>query len=249
MTQINAEQNFQRIPTWGIYQILMLTSPACQTGVLYFSWKKGKTGDPLYKVCDKDVAMLRYESGFTLIELLVVITLISLSITLAVPSWEQISQKRRLTNATEQVASLLSVAQSEAQKRNLPISLAYSRTGNQDWCVGANEGATACDCTITDTTSAEFCSVDGLPRKIEASAFQLLSLIEATDTQPADGDSFITFDPVRGILEPAGDRLQFTFESSDGRLQLRLVISPTGLLTICNSGEDRTVGGYPTCVS
>jgi len=194
--------------------------------------------------------MLRYESGFTLIELLVVITLISVSITLAVPSWDQISQKRRLTNATEQVAALLSVAQSEAQKRNLPISLAFSRSGNQEWCVGAIEGENSCDCTETDTTSTEFCAIDGVPRKIEASRFQNLSLIEASDNKPEDdGDSFITFDPVRGILEPVGDRLEFTFESLDGHFQLRLVISPTGLLTICNSGEDRTVGGYPTCMT
>jgi type IV fimbrial biogenesis protein FimT len=193
--------------------------------------------------------MLRYESGFTLIELLVVITLISLSITLAVPSWDQISQKRRLTNATEQVASLLSVAQSEAQKRNLPISLAYSRTGDQEWCIGAIEGSAACDCTETDTSSAQFCAIDNVPRMVEASRFQLLSLIDASDTQPVDGDSFITFDPVRGILEPAGDRLELTFESLNGQFQLRLVISPTGLLTICNSGEDLIVGGYPTCLS
>jgi len=193
--------------------------------------------------------MLRYESGFTLIELLVVITLISVSITLAVPSWEQISQKRRLTSATEQVAALLSVAQSEAQKRNLPISLAFSRTGNQEWCVGAIEGSAACDCTEQDPSSAQFCAIDNVPRMIDASSFQLLSLIQASDTQPEDGDSFITFDPVRGILEPAGDRLEFTFESLDGHFQLRLVISPTGLLTICNSGGDRTVGGYPTCLS
>jgi type IV fimbrial biogenesis protein FimT len=193
--------------------------------------------------------MLRYESGFTLIELLVVITLVSISLTLAVPSWQQVSQKRHLTSATEQVASLLSVAQSEAQKRNLPISLAYSRAGDQQWCVGAIEGSAACDCTETDSSSAQFCAIDNVPRMVEASTFQLLRLIEVNDTQPEDGDSFITFDPVRGILEPAGDRLEFTFESSDGHFQLRLVISPTGLLTICNSGEDRTVGGYPACIS
>jgi len=193
--------------------------------------------------------MLRYESGFTLIELLVVITLIGVSISLAVPSWDQISQKRSLTNGTEQVAALLSVAQSEAQKMNSPISLAFSRTGNQEWCVGASEGSSACDCTETDTTDSDFCAVDGVPRMIDSTTFRLLSLTEASDTQPDDGDSFITFDPVRGILEEAGDRLQFTFESMDGHFQLQLVISPTGLLTICNSGGDRTVGGYPACVS
>ncbi len=75
--------------------------------------------------------MSRKYSGFTLIELVVVITIIGLAITLATPSWDVVSQKRKLTNATEQVASLLVVAQSEAQKRNQAVSLAFSRSGNQ----------------------------------------------------------------------------------------------------------------------
>jgi len=169
--------------------------------------------------------------------LLVVITLIGISVTIAVPSWEQVSQKRRLTSATEQVAALLAVAQSEAQKRNQAVSLAFSRSGDNNWCVGAITGPSGCDCTETDTTSAQFCAI-----------FQFLKLIEASDTQPGEGDSYITFDPVRGILQPAGDKLQLTFESSGGYYQLRLVIGPTGLLSICNSGEDRIVGGYGTCL-
>jgi len=192
--------------------------------------------------------MFRNKLGFTLIELLVVITLIGISVTLAVPSWEQVSQKRRLTNATEQVASLLAVAQSEAQKRNQAVSLAFSRTDDQNWCVGAVTGSSGCDCTETNTESAQYCAIDGTPYRIEASTFQFLSLVEASDTQPGEGDSFVTFDPIRGILQPAGDRLQFTFESSGGYFRLRLVISPTGLVTICNADSDRVVGGYATCL-
>jgi len=62
--------------------------------------------------------MIQNKSGFTLIELLVVIAVIGISVTLAVPSWEQVSQKRNLTNATEQIAAVMAVAQTEAQKRN-----------------------------------------------------------------------------------------------------------------------------------
>ena len=192
--------------------------------------------------------MLLHKSGFTLIELLVVLAVIGLSITLAVPSWELVSQKRSLTNATEQVAAFLTIAQTEAQKRNQAVSLAFNRTGDQDWCVGKTTGQALCDCTDTDPDSAQYCTIDGTLSSLGADSLPSLSLIEAKDTQPSSGDSFITFDPVRGILQPVGDKLQLTFESTGGHYQLRLSISPTGLLKICNPEGTRMVGGYAKCV-
>jgi prepilin-type N-terminal cleavage/methylation domain-containing protein len=192
--------------------------------------------------------MFQKRSGFTLIELLVVLAVIGISITLAVPSWQYVSHKRNLTNATEQVAALMSFAQTEAQKRNRTISLAFNRTDNLDWCVGATLGSSGCDCSETDPASSGFCTIDGTPSSMGATSFRLLKLVEASDSQPAGGDSFITFDPLRGILQPTGDMLQFTFESTNGNFQLRLLISPTGLLRICNPDSDRQVGGYKSCV-
>lgn len=193
--------------------------------------------------------MSQNDSGFTLIELIIVLTIISLAITLATPSWEMVSQKRRLTNATEQVAALLVVAQSEAQKRNQPVSLAFNRTGDQSWCLGAVLSPTGCDCDVTDTGSAQYCTIDGTPSRIEAESFGSLNLLEAIDTKPGSGDSFITFDPVRGILQPAGDKLQLTFEATGGYYQLRLVIGPTGLLRICSPDADKAVAGYTACAT
>ena len=193
--------------------------------------------------------MLRNKLGFTLIELLVVITIISIGITLAVPSWERASQKRRLTNAAEQVAAFLITAQSQAQKRNRPVSLSYHHSGDHNWCVGAVLGAVGCDCTETDTSSAQYCSIDGITSSIQTESFPSLSLIAASDGRPVDGDSYITFDPIRGILQPTGDKLSFTFESAGGYFQLQLRVSPTGLLTICNPDESREVGGYFICAA
>ena len=185
--------------------------------------------------------------GFTLIELSIVLAVIGVAITLAVPSWEQITQKRRLTNATVQVASLLLVAQSEAQKRNQEVSLAFNRAGNQSWCVGAVVGPSGCDCTETNPASAQYCAIDGAPHRIEAASFQSLNLVEASDSQPGSGDSYITYDPIRGILQPSGDKLEFAFESANGHFRLRLVIGPTGLLTICNPDAAKQVAGYAAC--
>lgn len=192
--------------------------------------------------------MFENKSGFTLIELLVVIAIIGISVTLAVPSWNQANQKRGLTNAAEQVAAFLSVAQSEAQKRNQAVSLSFNRSDDQSWCIGTLVGSSGCDCRETDPGSAQYCSMDGQPSSIGATSFGYLKLIEATDGQPGDGDSYITFDPVRGILQPSGDKLNLTFESAGRSHQLRVHVSPTGLVKICNSDSNRTVGGYKACV-
>lgn len=187
--------------------------------------------------------------GFTLIELLVVITILGISITLAIPSWNQVGQKRLLTGAVEQVAAALAVAQTEAQKRSQDVSLAYDRSDDQNWCVGASVGPGGCDCTETDPGSDQYCTIDGTPASLGSTLFGSINLIEATDSQPAGGNAYITFDPVRGILQPAGDRLQLTFESSGGQFRLRVLVSPTGLLKICNPDSDKKVGGYPACAA
>jgi len=190
--------------------------------------------------------MYRKNSGFTLIELIVVMAVIAIAVTLATPTWEQVSHKRKLTSATEQLAALLVVAQSEAQKRNQEVSLAFKRDDTQEWCVAADLGADGCDCRVTDPESEQFCTVDGTENRIEASAFPSLELIAAMDST---GDSLITFDPVRGILKPLGDGLQLTLESGRGYYRLRLSIGPTGLLSICNPVVSKSVSGYPACAT
>jgi hypothetical protein len=110
-------------------------------------------------------------------------------------------------------------------------------------------GSSGCDCSETDTGSDQYCTIDGTAASIGSASFSAINLIEASDSQPAGGNSFITFDPVRGILQPNGDRLQLTFESSGGYFQLRVFISPTGLLKICNSNIEKQVGGYPSCTA
>lgn len=191
--------------------------------------------------------MFRIKPGFTFIELLVVITLIGISLTLAIPSWDKVSQKRRVTNVTEQAAAFLAVAQGEAQKRNQPVSLAFSRSSAQTWCIGAAVGLGGCDCTETGADSAQYCALDGAQSSIQAADFPFVNLVQAIDSQPGGGDARVTFDPIRGILQPAGDSLQLTFESANGDLQLRLQLGPTGLLSICNPDADKVVSGYKTC--
>lgn len=190
--------------------------------------------------------MYRKISGFTLIELIVVMSVIAISITLATPTWEQVSHKRKLTNATEQVAALLVIAQSEAQKRNMAVSLTFDRNDSQQWCVAAVLSEEGCDCMETNTSSDQYCTIDGTANSLGTSAFPSLKMIAAMDNS---GDGLVTFDPVRGILTPLGDGLQLTFESGRGYYRLKLSIGPTGLLSICNPVANKAVSGYPACAT
>ena len=192
--------------------------------------------------------MFRFKYGFTLIELLVVITLIGVSITLVTPSWDRAHQKRRVTNAAEQAAAFLVLAQGEAQKRNQAVSLSYNRSGNQEWCVGAAINPSGCDCTETDTSSAQYCSMDGVANALQSADYPFLNLLDVVDSQPGGGDSHVTFDPIRGILQPAGDSLRMTFESERAAFRLRVSLGPTGLLMICSPEVDKQVAGYPVCL-
>ena len=45
--------------------------------------------------------------GFTLIELVIVVGIVAIGVTLALPSWRSVVEKRQLTSAIEQVASFL----------------------------------------------------------------------------------------------------------------------------------------------
>jgi len=110
-------------------------------------------------------------------------------------------------------------------------------------------GSSGCDCTETDPGSDRYCTIDGTPTSVGNASFRTVNLIDATDSQPAGGDAYVTFDPIRGILQPNGDRLQLTFESSGGHFQLRVLISPTGLLKICNSDSNKKVGGFQSCAA
>jgi len=192
--------------------------------------------------------MLRKSSGFTLIESVVVLALAAVALSIAVPSWHSVTERRQLTSSTEQVTALLATAQSEAIRLNSPISVSFSRSDDTNWCVGAVLGDTGCDCTVTDAGDGNYCIVDGVERRQAATFLKDLHLTSATDLAPGSGDSKVVFDPVTGILSPAGDLLNFEFASSTDAYQLRVQIGPTGNMRVCNPDPDTRVTGYPACL-
>ncbi len=78
--------------------------------------------------------------GFTFIELMVTIVVLAILLSMAIPSFQSMMQRRRLIGAAEAVYSDLQFAKSEALKKSVNVNAKIEGSGT-DWCfkvAGAN---------------------------------------------------------------------------------------------------------------
>ena len=199
--------------------------------------------------------------GFTLIELVIVMVIVAIGVALAVPSFENITQKRQATSEAEQLAAFLSIAQSEAIKWNEEVRVNFDYTSSDDWCISAATGTTVCDCTvsvdpdITDEPRTDtFCDIGGAHdvtgalQTMDNSAFNKSELPSGAPNV----DKSFSFDPVRGSMtatDLASSLAARTFlvESTNSSYQLTVEISVVGRVRICNADSTKRVPGYPNC--
>jgi type IV fimbrial biogenesis protein FimT len=74
------------------------------------------------------------QAGFTLVEMLAVITIVSIVMTLAAPSFTSFASNQRLRGAATDLVTTLLVARSEAIKRNAQVTVAAAVAGeNANW--------------------------------------------------------------------------------------------------------------------
>jgi prepilin-type N-terminal cleavage/methylation domain-containing protein len=188
-------------------------------------------------------------SGFTLIELIIVIVIVAIGVALAVPSYRDTVEKRRLTSSAEQIFTLFSFAQSAAVKHNSDVVVNLRHTDHDTWCIGATLGPVACNCFVTESTNDAFCDIEGVARRLDQTAvlpnttYDLLHQMRINNTVIADDN--IVFDPVRGTLvglDEINIRLH-THQGSDGTAgsrsyQLEVNAVPSGRASICTVNAD-----------
>lgn len=164
--------------------------------------------------------------GVTLLELLVTIAVLAVLTTIAIPSFRDMGERRRVVNASEAIYSDLQFARSEAVKRSHDVKVEWGGAGLigcSGWFLQIWDVTTNPDEYLTHTCG------DGFPQ------------ITLTDTEP--GTDARTFDRIRGM---PGEGVTLILKSPSG-YQIEVVLSGLGRVRSCSPSGTGKVWGYPSC--
>ena len=165
--------------------------------------------------------------AFTLLEFLVTLLIISIMMTVGIPSFHTMITKHRLKGATETIYSDLQLARLEAIKRNKKISFSF-KTGNaKNWCYAIHDGIT-CNCNIPDNCTLD----DKSAIVISGHVFKGIDL----DTNFRKGTT--SFNPVRGAANGGSITL------SANEISSKVIVSTRGRIRICS----QDLMDYPGCL-
>lgn len=180
--------------------------------------------------------------GFSLVEVMMSIVLLAVGMALAVPSYRDMIEKRQVTNGAEQLASFINTSQGVAMKTNRVVTVSYSRTDSDDWCIGAVAGETACNCNQTNTAASDYCQIASQPFILDNSHADDRDLMHAMS-----GDGAYAFDPIRGLFMDLDDSLTLELRSQNEDFRLNLMVSNTGRVVLCSDSTSHAVPGYAVC--
>ena len=185
---------------------------------------------------------LSRQRGFSIIEVMMSVMLLAIGAALALPSYREMVEKRQLTHGAEQILAFVNTAQGEATKQNEILTVSYSRTADDNWCVGATLGATACTCTQVNAAAVDYCAIDAVPWIINNTHVGNTDLVKSMT-----GDGAYSFDPIRGIFVDTADTFAVEMRSDDETYHLNLQISNTGQAVLCSDNSGHSVPGYQVC--
>lgn len=201
--------------------------------------------------------------GFTLVELMITIVVTAIALALAVPSWENLVQKRQVTSAAEEIASFLMHSQSQAIKANQQVTVTVKRNaGGTSWCLGAmdekardDNAGDPCECDLAEDAenATARCTIEGEVARVADFNFEKFTMSGSGVEGVANLDFYFNFDPVRGLkiaddgITVDGNDHAVTLASNNENWALQVVVSVTGRVNICNPDPSKKVPGFDPC--
>ncbi|MGV6826832.1 MAG: GspH/FimT family pseudopilin [bacterium] len=181
---------------------------------------------------------MRKQTGFTLTEMLITIAVGAILVAVAIPSYSNMVEKRKLTGAAELIYTQMIAARAEALKRSRDIPLSFVVGAN--WQLGYADTGTSCtpgtDCVITDYNN------DGDTNDADDNLATFWTSEQYPDTSIAVTATDVVFDWTTGVADTA---TVVTLTSDNYEMQVQM--SVLGRARICSDAGATKVGGYPDC--
>jgi len=183
----------------------------------------------------------RQIAGLTLIELMITLTIMSILLAIAVPSFSALRQRAALRGAADQVLSVWNLARFEAVKRNQMVKVGIVTGASGAFCVGAATTTDAADSTPCDCMSAapasNVCDVARYPD--DQSDWKKVSLVGVTigGTTSLSSTQPVIIEPKRTSLTDPMDKGTISLAGPSGPnfYKLNMAIDQLGHGVLCES--------------
>jgi type IV fimbrial biogenesis protein FimT len=183
------------------------------------------------------------QSGFTLIELMITVGVLAILAVLALPSFVESIDRRRIIDASEGLSKQIEQARTIAIQANRPISIVFDNS-DAEWCFGLTDQLT-CDCNAPDACQVPF----SLDLTIDPGNFETVSGTRGqySDIDMTAAPASLRFEPRRGVrIDDAAPVATITLVSARG-LESRIMVNPIGRVATCSPAGSANVSGMKTC--
>ncbi|HET8943092.1 MAG TPA: GspH/FimT family pseudopilin [Rudaea sp.] len=192
--------------------------------------------------CGKNSRLVQ-QQGFTLIELMITIMIAAILVTLALPSFKEITLRNNVTSTTNRLIHDLNLARSEATSRGTLVAV-VSKSGSNNWSSGWDVEPVKSDGTVPSpaTLLHSDAGVDsGSGYKVTAKAFAGV----ATGSGPTASDSRVIF-TAQGNLIPKAQSYQINVCRPDSKPKLSqwITVMASGIV---RSQIDTSSSSAPGC--
>ncbi|MDQ3060287.1 MAG: GspH/FimT family pseudopilin [Pseudomonadota bacterium] len=175
--------------------------------------------------------------GVTLIELMVVVAILAIVLVVAIPSFTELTAKKRVEGALTELNTDLQFARSEAVQRNTNVRITFGTGCYVIHTVGST-GTTSCTQANAPTMATGAIEI----KRVQLDATPTVSF------SPNNGLTFLAFDNLRGMATWNGSNTtsgSVNITSSVGSWQLRTSVTAMGRTQTCSPNS--SIQGYPAC--